>query len=83
MSEADFNKAAEEVKELPKKLSDNDLLELYSLYKQATTGNCNTACPGMFDLKGKAKWNAWNGKKGLSQNDARKQYIAKVEALKG
>jgi len=24
------------------------------------------ARPGMFDLKGKAKWDAWNGRKGES-----------------
>lgn len=37
-----FNKAAEEVKELSSQPSDADLLELYSLYKQATVGDCNT-----------------------------------------
>ncbi|XP_022656601.1 acyl-CoA-binding domain-containing protein 7-like [Varroa jacobsoni] len=83
MSEAEFNQAAEEVKQLPAKPSTNDLLELYALFKQATIGDCNMACPGVFDLKGKAKWQTWNSKKGLSQEDARKQYIAKVAALKG
>lgn len=38
-----FNKAAEEVKELRAPASDADLLELYSLYKQATVGDCNTS----------------------------------------
>lgn len=37
-----FKKAAEEVKELSAPASDADLLELYSLYKQATIGDCNT-----------------------------------------
>ena len=41
------------------------------------------AAPGMLDFTGKAKWNAWNSKKGLSQEDAEKAYIAKVAALKG
>lgn len=35
----------------------------------------------MLDFKGKAKWDAWNGKKGLSQEDAKQQYVDKVEAL--
>ena len=35
----------------------------------------------MLDFKGKAKWDAWNGKKGLSKEDAQQQYIAKVQAL--
>uniref|UniRef100_A0A1B0DKX9 Uncharacterized protein n=1 Tax=Phlebotomus papatasi TaxID=29031 RepID=A0A1B0DKX9_PHLPP len=60
----DFDKAAEEVKKLKASPSNEDLLELYALFKQATVGDCNTARPGMLDLKGKAKWDSWNGKKG-------------------
>ncbi|CAH8581682.1 unnamed protein product [Schistosoma guineensis] len=60
----EFNSHAEKVKKLKTKPNDNDLLELYGLYKQATVGDNNTCAPGILDLKGKAKWNAWNGKKG-------------------
>ncbi|KAK2579987.1 hypothetical protein KPH14_012246 [Odynerus spinipes] len=76
-----FNKAAEEVKELISQPSDTDLLELYALFKQATVGDCNTERPGMLDFKGKAKWDAWNSKKGLSQDAAKEQYIAKATSL--
>lgn len=76
-----FDEAAEAVKGLATKPSDNDLLELYALFKQATVGDCNTAKPGMLDFKGKAKWDAWNGKKGVSQDDAKSQYVAKVQSL--
>ncbi|XP_066145953.1 putative acyl-CoA-binding protein [Euwallacea fornicatus] len=76
-----FNKAAEDVKKLKSKPSDNDLLELYALFKQGTVGDVNTARPGMLDLKGKAKWDAWNERKGLSQSDAKEKYIEKVESL--
>ncbi|XP_076631361.1 acyl-CoA binding protein 1 [Colletes latitarsis] len=76
-----FNKAAEEVKGLSSQPPDNDMLDLYSLYKQATVGDCNTQRPGMFDFKGKAKWDAWDRRKGTSQNDAKEQYIEKVEEL--
>lgn len=76
-----FNKATEDVKELASTPTDADLLEIYALFKQATVGDCNTTRPGMLDFKGKAKWDAWNGKKGLSQEDAKKQYIEKVESL--
>ena len=31
---------------------------------QVTVGDCNTARPGMMDFAGKAKWDAWNAKKG-------------------
>ncbi|KAL1514092.1 hypothetical protein ABEB36_003411 [Hypothenemus hampei] len=76
-----FNKAVEDVKKLKSKPTDNDLLEIYSLFKQATVGDVNTSRPGLLDLKGKAKWDAWNEKKGLDQNEAKERYIAKVEAL--
>ena len=39
--------------------------------------------PGMLDFKGKAKWDSWETKKGMSQADARTAYIAKVEELVG
>ncbi|XP_038645752.1 acyl-CoA-binding protein [Scyliorhinus canicula] len=82
MAQADFEKAAEEVKQLKEKPSDNDMLIIYGLYKQATVGDVNTARPGMFDLTGKAKWDAWDGRKGTSKEEAMKMYIAKVQELK-
>ena len=79
---SEFLQAADDLKSLPTRPSDEDLLELYAFYKQATVGDCNTERPGMFDMKGKAKWDAWNGKKGLSKGDAENQYVAKVKKLK-
>nr|CAI5862817.1 unnamed protein product [Callosobruchus analis] len=76
-----FNKAAEDVKNLKSKPSDADLLEIYALFKQGSVGDVNTARPGMLDLKGKAKWDAWNSKKGLDKDTAKNQYIAKVQSL--
>ena len=49
---AEFNKAADEVKALTKKPTDQELLDLYALFKQATVGDVNTARPGMMDFKG-------------------------------
>ncbi|XP_060601447.1 acyl-CoA-binding protein-like [Ruditapes philippinarum] len=81
MSEA-FNKAAEDVKAFTKKPTDEELLEIYSLFKQATVGDVNTDRPGMLDFKGKAKWDAWSGKKGLDKSDAENKYIELVASLK-
>lgn len=78
-----FNKAAEDVKNIKAKPADNEMLEVYALFKQASIGDCNTERPGMMDFKGKAKWDAWNGKKGMSKEDAEAKYIALVEELKG
>ncbi|KAK3543563.1 hypothetical protein QTP70_023900 [Hemibagrus guttatus] len=83
MTEEAFQKAAEEVKQLKSKPGDAEMLEIYSLYKQATVGDVNTARPGMLDFTGKAKWDAWDAKKGMSKEDAVKAYISKVEELKG
>ncbi|XP_049866869.1 acyl-CoA-binding protein homolog [Pectinophora gossypiella] len=77
-----FDKAAADVKNLKSLPSDNDLLELYALFKQATVGDADPANkPGMLDLKGKAKYAAWEKKKGTSKEDAQKAYIAKAESL--
>jgi diazepam-binding inhibitor (GABA receptor modulating acyl-CoA-binding protein) len=41
-------------------------LELYALYKQATTGDVNTAQPWKVQLEARAKHDAWSSKKGIS-----------------
>lgn len=81
MVSALFEEKAEAVKNLPNKPSDAELLELYGLYKQATVGDNTTAKPGVFDFKGKYKWEAWEGRKGLSQEEAEQAYIALVDSL--
>ena len=81
MSE-NFLKAAEDVKKLTKRPTDEEMLKTYSLYKQATVGDCNTARPGMLDFTGKAKWDAWDARKGTSKQQAEDDYIAHVNDLK-
>ncbi|XP_058035689.1 acyl-CoA-binding domain-containing protein 7 [Ahaetulla prasina] len=79
--QTDFETAAVNVKKLKSKPTDDELKELYGLYKQATVGDNNTECPGMLDLKGRAKWEAWNLKKGISKDDAMKAYISKANEM--
>nr|XP_032662302.1 acyl-CoA-binding domain-containing protein 7 [Chelonoidis abingdonii] len=79
--QADFDSAAEDVKKLKTRPSDDELKELYGLYKQSTVGDIDTECPGMLDLKAKAKWEAWNIKKGLSKEDAMTAYISKAREM--
>lgn len=40
-----------------------------------------TAKPGLLDFKGKAKWESWNGKKGISTDEAKTKYIETVNKL--
>uniref|UniRef100_A0A8C4I8X7 Acyl-CoA binding domain containing 7 n=1 Tax=Dicentrarchus labrax TaxID=13489 RepID=A0A8C4I8X7_DICLA len=68
-------KIAEDVKKVKTRPTDEELLDLYGLYKQAMVGDINTDRPGMVDLKGKAKWDAWNSRKGMSKDDAMSAYI--------
>ncbi len=63
------------------KLSNEQKLEVYSLFKQGTIGDCNTDKPGMLDFKGKAKWDAWNAKKGTPKEEAQQSYIDLVSSL--
>nr|pir acyl-coenzyme A-binding protein - turtle [Testudines gen. sp.]AAB36332.1 acyl-coenzyme A binding protein, ACBP [tortoises, Peptide, 86 aa] [Testudinidae] len=82
-SQAEFDKAAEEVKQLKSQPTDEEMLYIYSHFKQATVGDINTERPGFLDFKGKAKWDAWDALKGMAKEEAMKAYIAKVEELKG
>ncbi|KAF8425620.1 putative acyl-coA-binding protein [Tirmania nivea] len=82
MPSKEFETAAAEVQNLKSKPTDDELLKLYGLYKQATIGDNDTSKPGMFDLKGKYKWQAWVDLKGTSQEEAEKSYIAFVDGLK-
>uniref|UniRef100_A0A8C6GPQ7 Acyl-CoA-binding protein n=1 Tax=Mus spicilegus TaxID=10103 RepID=A0A8C6GPQ7_MUSSI len=79
---AEFDKAAEEVKRLKTQPTDEEMLFIYSHFKQATVGDVNTDRPGLLDLKGKAKWDSWNKLKGTSKESAMKTYVEKVEELK-
>nr|CAH0111016.1 unnamed protein product [Daphnia galeata] len=76
-----FNKAAEDIKTLTARPTDDELKEIYALFKQATVGDVNVARPGMMDFKGKAKWDAWESKKGMSSQAAKEAYIVKSAEL--
>jgi diazepam-binding inhibitor (GABA receptor modulating acyl-CoA-binding protein) len=78
----EFIAAAEAVQNLPTKPDDKTLLQLYGLYKQATVGDINTPRPGLFDVKGKAKWDAWKENEGMSKEAAQQAYIDLVNSLK-
>lgn len=77
----DFTKAQERVKTLKSPPSNDTLLELYSLYKQATAGDVEGKRPGMLDLKGRAKFDAWAARKGTTKDAAMQQYVALVNRL--
>ncbi|HYN04879.1 MAG TPA: acyl-CoA-binding protein [Vicinamibacteria bacterium] len=81
-----FAVAKDHVGKLESRPANEELLQLYGLYKQATEGDVSGARPGILDLKGRAKYDAWARKKGTSKDDAIKGYVAlvaKLEAAQG
>jgi diazepam-binding inhibitor (GABA receptor modulator, acyl-CoA-binding protein) len=81
-SKAAFDKAVADSKTLPEKPDNATLLQLYALYKQASSGDAEGKRPGFTDMVGRAKWDAWNGIKGKSNDEAMTEYVALVESLK-
>ena len=81
MGQAEFDQALAEVKTLPNQPPET-LLELYGLFKQATAGDVTGKRPGMLDFKGRAKYDAWSSRKGMSKAAAMDAYVAVVERLK-
>jgi acyl-CoA-binding protein len=82
-TKAAFEKAAQEVQDLRRKPSNEMLLRLYGLYKQATAGDAGGDAPGMLDFVARAKYDAWAKLKGTGREEAMKKYIALVNRLKG
>ena len=61
--------------------SNEVLLELYALYKQATLGDASGDGPGLFDPVGSAKFQAWKTKTGMSRDAAMVAYADLVKNL--
>lgn len=78
-----FEQAQADVKTLTERPSNDDLLALYAHFKQATDGDVSGKRPGMLDMVGRAKYDAWAGLKGTSKEDAMQKYIDKVNELLG
>ncbi|QNA46652.1 acyl-CoA-binding protein [Lacibacter sediminis] len=78
-----FEQAVADSKELSEKPSNDTLLQLYSLYKQASEGDVNVDAPSNpFDFVAKAKYEAWDALKGKSKEAAMQEYIDLVSKLK-
>lgn len=74
--EAEFKKLSAEYAKFEegllreKRLTEEAQLQMYALRQQGTVGDCNTARPGMLRFSAKAQWDAWNGLKGTSKQEA-------------
>lgn len=84
--DAQFNRAVEIVQGLSKtgpiQTGYEEKLNMYSLYKQATIGNVASSRPGLLDMLGRAKWDAWTKLKDMNPYEAKWRYVdALLKAL--
>jgi diazepam-binding inhibitor (GABA receptor modulator, acyl-CoA-binding protein) len=77
----EFENAVARSKEFTKRPSNEELLQLYALFKQATEGDVSGDRPGGFDFKAIAKFDAWEELKGKSQEQAMQEYVSLVNTL--
>jgi acyl-CoA-binding protein len=78
-----FEAAVAESKNLPERPSNDVLLQLYALYKQAPDGDVEGKRPGFTDMIGRAKYDAWAAIKGTASDSAMTRYIELISSLKG
>lgn len=76
-----FESAVSRSKELTKRPSNEELLNMYGLFKQASEGDVSGDRPGGFDFKAIAKYDAWAELKGKSKEQAMQDYIALMDKL--
>ena len=79
--QAAFEDAVTQSRQLSERPDNATLLKIYALYKQATEGDIAAPKPGFGDMVGRAKWDAWNGLKGVDPDEAKRQYIELIGAL--
>jgi diazepam-binding inhibitor (GABA receptor modulating acyl-CoA-binding protein) len=77
-----FDDAVAASRQLPRRPDNNALLKLYALYKQGTSGDAGGARPGVGDLIGRAKYDAWSRIAGTSREQAMQQYVDLIDSLK-
>lgn len=83
--QARFEAAVEKVRSAPAdgpmKPSNEMKLKMYGLYRQATDGDVQGKRPGMMDVVGRFKYDAWAALKGTSREEAMRRYVNEVEAI--
>lgn len=64
-------------------MDDSRKLELYALFKQGEVGSCTRSRPGMFDLVGRAKYDAWKNLGDMSKEVAMQKYVDAITDILG
>lgn len=63
------------------KMTNDELLSIYGLYKQGLEGDNTTAEPWAVQVQKKAKWSAWTSHKGKSKEAAQTEYVKVAREL--
>jgi pimeloyl-ACP methyl ester carboxylesterase/acyl-CoA-binding protein len=79
--EAAVEKVANAPKDGPIKPSNEMKLKMYALYRQAKDGDVQGKRPGMMDLVGRFKYDAWSELKGTAREDAMRRYVTEVDSI--
>lgn len=64
-----------------RKPSNEMKLKMYALFRQARDGDVQGKRPGMMDVVGRLKYDAWAGLKGVGREDAMRRYAEEVESF--
>ena len=75
-----FTEAFNKLSELEEVLAPDIMLKLYAFYKQAAIGDA-FSYDGEVDVRDAFKFNAWTQLNGMTQEDAKKQYIKLVQNI--
>ena len=78
MSQEMFNKACQACRDFGDAggtLTNDQLLAIYSRFKQATIGDWNIERPAIYDQTAWAKWYAWSAVKGMNKPEAMTDYV--------
>jgi acyl-CoA-binding protein len=80
--EKKFEAAVAASKSLKERPDNTTLLQLYALYKQASSGDVEGRRPGFTDMVGRAKYDAWAGLAGTAKDEAMRKYVALIDSLR-
>ncbi len=80
--QARFETAAKDALALPTRPDNETMLRLYALFKQGKSGDAGGSRPGMFDMVGRAKYDAWATLRGTPREEAMRAYIDLVDRLR-
>jgi pimeloyl-ACP methyl ester carboxylesterase/acyl-CoA-binding protein len=82
---ARFEAAVQKVSTAPSdgaiKPSNEMKLKMYALYRQARDGDADGKRPGMMDIVGRFKYDAWADLKGMAREEAMRRYADEVDSL--